>query len=236
MRLRRIEVRGRPYILFLDPCNVCNLRCPLCPTGMKKLGRSQGMMSLDCFKRYLDPHVPYLFEVNCHNWGESLINEDIFDMIAHAQSRNVGTNMSSNLAIAQDHHLDGLIESGLEHLTVSVDGADQASYAQYRVRGHFDRVVENMARLVEKRGRKGRGPYIEWDRPHPLHPRRAAVRGQEPQGAGRRVVPQALHRPRQRQGHPADLRPGRSPGAVLLSLPLDGHQHRRRRLALLHRL
>ena len=30
-RLRRIDVKGRPYILFLDPCNYCNLRCPLSP-------------------------------------------------------------------------------------------------------------------------------------------------------------------------------------------------------------
>lgn len=162
-KLRRIKVSGKPYILFLDPCNVCNLRCPLCPTGMKDLGRKQSMMSLECFKRYLDPHVPYLFEVNCHNWGESLINENIFDMIAYAQSRNVGTNMSSNLVIAKDHHLDGLIDAGLEHLTVSVDGADEESYRQYRVRGNFDRVINNMARLVEKReARGGKGPYIEW--------------------------------------------------------------------------
>lgn len=162
MRLRRITVKGRPYILFLDPCNVCNLRCPLCATGMDKLGRPQGMMTLDCFKRWLEPHVPYLFEVNCHNWGESLINEDIFDMIAHAQSRNVGTNMSSNLVIAYDHHLDGLIDAGLEHLTVSVDGADEESYQKYRVRGKFDRVIANMAKLVEKKKRKGKGPFIEW--------------------------------------------------------------------------
>lgn len=160
---RRIKLRGRPYILFLDPCNVCNLRCPLCPTGMNDLGRPQGMMSLECFKRYLEPHAPYLFEVNCHNWGESLINEEIFDMIAHAQSRNVGTNMSSNLVIAHDSHLDGLIDAGLEHLTVSLDGADDASYLKYRVRGKFDRVIENMARLIEKRNSRGRRyPFVEW--------------------------------------------------------------------------
>lgn len=162
-KLRRIEVRGRPYILFLDPCNLCNLRCPLCPTGMNDLGRKQGMMSFECFQRYLEPHLPYLFEVNVHNWGESLINPEIFRMIEHAQSRNVGTNMSSNLVIAQPHHLDGLIDAGLEHLTVSLDGADQESYEKYRVRGNFDRVVENMADLIAKRNARGRkAPFVEW--------------------------------------------------------------------------
>lgn len=162
-KLRRVEVRGRPYILFLDPCNVCNLRCPLCPTGMNDLGRKQGMMSFECFQRYLDPHVPYLFEVNVHNWGESLINKEIFRMIDYAQSRNVGTNMSSNLVIAQSDDLDKLIDAGLEHLTVSLDGADEESYLKYRVRGKFDRVVENMAELIRKRNARGRRtPFVEW--------------------------------------------------------------------------
>lgn len=162
-KLRRIEVRGRPYILFLDPCNVCNLRCPLCPTGMNELGRKQGMMSFECFQRYLDPHVPYLFEVNVHNWGESLINKEIFRMIDYAQSRNVGTNMSSNLVIAQPDDLDRLIDAGLEHLTVSLDGADEESYLKYRVRGKFDRVVDNMAELIRKRNARGRRtPFVEW--------------------------------------------------------------------------
>jgi MoaA/NifB/PqqE/SkfB family radical SAM enzyme len=162
-KLTRIEVKSRPYILFLDPCNYCNLRCPLCPTGQNNLGREQAIMSLECFKRYLDPHVPYLFEVNVHNWGESMINKDLYKMIAYAQSRNVGTNLSSNLMIAQSDDLDGLLDSGLEYLTASIDGADQESYAKYRVRGDFDRVIANLAELVRRRHARGlRRPIIEW--------------------------------------------------------------------------
>ena len=40
-RLRRTEVRGHPYIIIVDPLNVCNLRCPLCPTGTGDLDRKQ---------------------------------------------------------------------------------------------------------------------------------------------------------------------------------------------------
>lgn len=160
---RHIDVGSRPYILFLDPCNYCNLRCPLCPTGRNELGRKQQLMSLDCFKRYLDPHVPYLFEVNVHNWGESMINPDLYRMIAYANERNVGTNISSNLAIARSEDLDGLLDSGLEHLTVSLDGVDQASYAKYRVRGDFERVVANIAELIRRRRARGlRRPFVEW--------------------------------------------------------------------------
>jgi MoaA/NifB/PqqE/SkfB family radical SAM enzyme len=161
--MRRIEVRGRPYILFLDPCNYCNLRCPLCPTGMNKLGRQQSIMSFDCFKTYLDPHVPYLFELNLHNWGESMINRDLYKMIDYAASRNIGTNLSSNLMIAQPSDLDGLLDSGLEYLTISLDGADQESYVKYRVRGEFDRVIANLSDLIRRRAARKRSKlFIEW--------------------------------------------------------------------------
>ena len=38
-RLRRTRLFGHPYVLVADPTNVCNLRCPLCPTGLGTLGR-----------------------------------------------------------------------------------------------------------------------------------------------------------------------------------------------------
>ncbi len=161
--LRRTRVHARPYILYLDPCNYCNLRCPLCPTGINELGRKQGMMSFECFQRYLEPHEPYLFEVNLYNWGEPLMNKDVHRMIAHAQSRNIGTNMSSNMVLATSNDLDNLIDAGLEHLTVSLDGTDQESYAKYRVRGKFDRVVENMAEIIRRRNARGKKyPFVEW--------------------------------------------------------------------------
>lgn len=161
--LGRIDVRSHPYLLIIDPCNYCNLRCPLCATGMNKLGRNQSMMSLQCFKSWFEPHMPYLFEVYLHNWGESLLNPDLFSMIAHAQSKNVGTNLSSNLNIARSEHLDAMIDSGLEYLVVSLDGVDQKSYSPYRVRGDFERVVDNIAELLRRRQARGsKGPVVEW--------------------------------------------------------------------------
>ncbi len=53
-KLRRIRVKGYPYILFLDPFNYCNLRCPLCATGRNDLGRTQAMLSLEHFQKYFD--------------------------------------------------------------------------------------------------------------------------------------------------------------------------------------
>ena len=161
--LRRIEVASRPYLLIIDPCNYCNLRCPLCPTGLNDLGRPQSLMSFAHFKKYFDPHIPYIFEAYLHNWGESIINQEVYRMIEYAQKNNVGTNLSSNLVIAKSEDLDRMLDSGLEYLIVSLDGASPETYRQYRVRGDFDRVVQNMKELIRRRNARGlRTPVVEW--------------------------------------------------------------------------
>lgn len=161
--MRAVKVRSRPYLLIIDPCNYCNLRCPLCPTGLNDLGREQSMLSFEHFKHYFDPHAPYLFETYLHNWGESLINKDVYRMIEYAQSRNVGTNLSSNFVIVKSDDLDNLLDCGLEYLVVSLDGATESSYSQYRVRGDFERVVENLAEIIRRRNaRRNRRLVVEW--------------------------------------------------------------------------
>lgn len=160
---RRVELNGHPYTLIIDPCNYCNLRCPLCPTGLNDLGRPQSMLSLEHFKKYFDPFAPYLFEAYLHNWGESLLNKQVYSMIEHGQRQNVGTNLSSNFVRLDSSDLDNIIDSGLEYLIVSLDGASQESYIKYRVQGDFGRVIENLSELLRRRNARGKKtPVVEW--------------------------------------------------------------------------
>jgi MoaA/NifB/PqqE/SkfB family radical SAM enzyme len=160
---RRIEVKGHPYLLIIDPCNYCNLRCPLCPTGVNELGRPQAMLSFEHFKKYFDPLSPYIFEAYMHNWGESMLNKQVFKMIDYAQQHNVGTNLSSNFAKTTSADIDSLLDSGLEYLIVSLDGTSEETYVQYRVGGHYQQVIDNMAELLRRRQvRRLKKPVVEW--------------------------------------------------------------------------
>lgn len=162
-KLRATTVRGRPYILIVDPTNICNLKCPLCPTGAGTQGRRRQLMKWDTFTRVIDELSPYAYEVNLHNWGESILHPHVFDMIEYARSRNVATNMSAHFNTVSDEAIDGLVKSGLEYLCLSIDGASQESYSRYRVGGKLDKVLENARKLVKrKRELKRDTPYIEW--------------------------------------------------------------------------
>jgi MoaA/NifB/PqqE/SkfB family radical SAM enzyme len=161
--LRREVLKGRPYILFVDPTNVCNLRCPLCPTGVGKQGRPATMMSFECFARILDQYAPYAYEINLYNWGEPLLNKSIFRMIDYASSKNLMPSMSSNLNTVRDSDIENLARSRLEYLTVSLDGTTQETYAHYRREGDIKLVMTNLGRLIElRRELRRKTPFIEW--------------------------------------------------------------------------
>ena len=163
-RLRRTRIRGKPYVLVVDPTNVCNLRCPLCPTGLHTRGRKGMMMPWETFTGIIDELAPTAFKVNLFNWGESLLNKHIFEMIAYANRKGLGTTMSTNLSVdLSDEQIDGLLNSGLEFLFFSVDGTTQEVYGHYRRMGKLDLVLNNMRRLVKRRAELGRNlPVLEW--------------------------------------------------------------------------
>jgi len=196
-RLRSVNVHGHPYIIIVDPLNVCNLRCPLCPTGTNDLNRKQERMSWEVFTRIIDEMAPYAYEVNLHNWGESLLHPRIFDMIKYINSKNIATNMSTNLNLVKDDKFDKIIESGLEYLILSIDGITQETYSKYRVRGNVERVFENVRKLLKRRIELGSTiPYIEWQFivfKHNVHEVDAARKMAKEMGIDRfRVIPPGL--------------------------------------------
>lgn len=163
-RLRgRSVLRGRPYYYFVDPCNVCNLRCPLCPTGNGELDRAKGMLKFSDYQIILDKIAPYAVEISLHNWGEPLLNKEIFKIISTTSERGIATNMSSNLSIEKENLGEQIVKSGLEYLIVSLDGMTQDVYEQYRVRGELDLVMHNLRDIIAAKKRLGsKTPTIEW--------------------------------------------------------------------------
>jgi radical SAM protein with 4Fe4S-binding SPASM domain len=165
-RMRGEIVLGSlPYIYIIDTGNVCNLRCPLCPTGYRGLERPQAMMTLAHFESIIEKIRPYAVEVILHNWGEPFLNPDILPMIRHARGNGIGTTLSSNLNLVNrgERFLEEVVESGLEHLTVSIDGTTQEVYEKYRKGGKLEEVLGNLRYLMEHRRRIGSAhPIIEW--------------------------------------------------------------------------
>jgi MoaA/NifB/PqqE/SkfB family radical SAM enzyme len=69
-------------------------------------------------------------------------------MIRLARAKGISVRLSSNLSMAlSDEYIEALVQSGLDTLVVSLDGASAETYQHYRRRGSFERVCENMRRI-----------------------------------------------------------------------------------------
>ena len=150
-----------PYRYTIDPVNVCNLRCPLCPTGLGILGRDRGLMKVEEFRAIIDQIAPWCYLLELYNWGEPFLHPGIFDMIRYATDEKIFVRLSSNLNRYDESLARQTVASGLGAITLSIDGATEESYQRYRQRGKLAVALENLHLLVQaKREQRASHPFI----------------------------------------------------------------------------
>ena len=120
-------------------------------------------MPFEMFKKIVDEIGVFLIHIDFCNWGEPLLNEEIFHMIKYAKNFCIHAKLDTNFNICDDKRAENLINSGLDKIILSIDGASQQTYEKYRRGGDFERVLKNVQLLVKKREESnGKKPEIEW--------------------------------------------------------------------------
>ncbi len=136
-----------PAIVKLNTGYRCNLRCPLCPTGRHDGVNSPDLTLQDA--KFIDTRLGRAHRIHLFGWGEPFLNEEIFSIIEFLKQRGHHISMDSNLNIANQRIIDRIANSGIDFLSVSLDGVDQGSYSRYRKGGSFDTAFANMKRLAQ---------------------------------------------------------------------------------------
>lgn len=154
--IKKPVVWGKPFILTIEPTNLCNLRCPLCVTGNGRMTRSGGAMDFETFQKIIDENDDRLIYLLLYQQGEPFLNKAFLDFVEYASRRDIFVTTSSNAHYFDPETAQRTVASGLDSLIVSIDGADQASYARYRVGGDLERVKKGVANLIAERGKQGR--------------------------------------------------------------------------------
>lgn len=156
--LKTEHVIGRPYKMKLEPTNVCNTKCQLCPTGLEIKGRPKGKMPYADYTKLIDKLRRHLFALDLSMWGDPLIVPEIYDMISYAHKQGIWTYLSSNLHAFKPErgHADRLVLSGLDMLTCSLHGASQETFEYYQPGKNFQETVDKVRALVEARKRHNR--------------------------------------------------------------------------------
>jgi len=161
-KLKLTRVLGYPPTIMIEPTNICNLKCPLCPTGAGLITRKKGYMTLPNFKKIVDEMADYLIHIRLWNWGEPLLNQDVFDMISYAKQKKIFVNLSTNSYLLNKENSKKFVESGLDELIISLDGASAETYQLYRKGGDFKKITDSLKFLIEERKRLNKKlPFIK---------------------------------------------------------------------------
>jgi radical SAM protein with 4Fe4S-binding SPASM domain len=159
---RENKHQGLPVSISIEPTTSCNLRCPQCPSGLRKFTRDTGMLQKDLNIKVIDELAPSLTYITYYFQGEPYLNREFLDMVSYATSKNIYTATSTNAHYLTPEISQQTVESGLSRLIISIDGTDQESYSRYRVGGHLEKVIDGTKNMVLAKKKYGKGPIIIW--------------------------------------------------------------------------
>jgi MoaA/NifB/PqqE/SkfB family radical SAM enzyme len=145
----KIHRQPLPDSVRLEASTICQLRCRSCSIQVKdsdNLGR--GFLSYDNFKRFCEDNR-FVKKIELSNFGEIFLNPDLIQMIKYAFEHKISLTASNgtNFNTVSDEVLKTMVKYNFKYLKVSIDGASQETYSQYRINGNFDTVIENIKRL-----------------------------------------------------------------------------------------
>ncbi|HLO60082.1 MAG TPA: SPASM domain-containing protein [Bacteroidales bacterium] len=151
-------LKSKPAFLRVEISRKCEVKCLYCLEPKENL-----FYPFEDYKTLIDKLQNYIFLVSLYEIGEPLENENIVDYIKYANSRNIGTIISTNLSISKpDTFWKNLVLSGLDRIVVAIDGITEAVYKQYRTNGNYELVISNLKKIIMFKEINKSHIQIEW--------------------------------------------------------------------------
>jgi len=148
--LKDYSINGFPPVVSIEPTNLCNLHCLQCPAGRGELKRKKGEMELSFFKEIIDDLKDHVIYLLLYFQGEPFLNKNINSMIKYARENNIYVTANTNgHFIKTDNDAENIINSGLNAIIFSIDGATEDTYKVYRSGGDFSTVINGIKKLTK---------------------------------------------------------------------------------------
>jgi len=139
-----------PSYVQIEPTSKCNLKCKVCIRSRVEQTTSENM-NFDLFKTIVDQLRQPIYgtkAVNLTGLGEPFLNQNIIPMVRYAKSKGLHVMLDTNFTKVNEDILKETINSELDLLVVSFDGASKKTFEAIRVGAVFDEIVENIKLLL----------------------------------------------------------------------------------------
>lgn len=139
----------------IELASVCNLRCAYCPTGVnyKSPNVYRGLMSEEIFNRLVEEikNIESLHTAYLYLGGEPLINKNLTKMSKILKERTHIKDLSfiTNGMLITEEFCKSLEGSGIDRITISIDGRTPEENDRYRVGANYEKIRENV-RMLKK--------------------------------------------------------------------------------------
>jgi len=153
-RMGLVRSSHLPLFVSVEPANVCQLKCPACPVGMRgvessKYRDSERTMPMDVWQRTLNEVAQTAWIIQFYFQGEPLLNKDLPLMIRQAHEAGLYTIVSTNAQAITAPLARQLVNSGLDRIIISMDGLTEESYGAYRIGGSLEKCKQALRWLKE---------------------------------------------------------------------------------------
>jgi len=153
-----------PQVVRIEPAASCNFKCIHCPTGLDM--SPTGIMSPETFTKVVSSlekvitKQGHLFKVIVlYHGGEPLLNKNFFEMVRISKKLAGFVKTVTNGSKLNNEVIQKIIDSGLDHIEVSLDGISAGENDKIRINhvgATFDSISKQVIALIKMRRQKGK--------------------------------------------------------------------------------
>ena len=145
-----------PVHVLIEPTSVCNLRCIMCFQIDKSFSHNKdfmGFMDMDLYNKLIDE----ISENGCKSVtlasrGEPTLHKKFDLMLDKLSQKNIyDSKINTNATILTDNLIHSILSNNIAVVTFSVDASNKETYERIRVKGKFEKVLNNIKRFKEIR-------------------------------------------------------------------------------------
>lgn len=139
----------------IEQTNACNADCVYCPHGVME--RKIGIMGYELFCKIVDDCLNVgITKLSLTSFGESFIDKRLIDKIKYAKERGIPyISLTSNGSLIDEKRCNGIIESELDEIRISIDTIQGEDFEKVRVGLKYDVVINNLQRLMQLKKQTG---------------------------------------------------------------------------------
>ena len=150
---RKSALNALPVEYIVETTAKCNLYCPMCPRETHKQPKED--MTDEIFERLVEESGESAEHMMLIGLGEPFMDRKIFERIEYCERHNISTLLSTNGTFFDEKTCARVLDTPLEHITLSFDGSTKESFEYYRKGANFEKVRDNFVRFARMKHERG---------------------------------------------------------------------------------